>query len=116
MSKQHMEQLLLQKSQDKERNGMKTFRENFKLTNVLVKKVIKKEGLIKYYLYYIMKVLLFFSLFLSPFMVSKWKLAKEIKEEDNISITGLFESATDKGYFHILVANLIKLAIFISIC
>ena len=94
---------------------MKTFRENFKLTNVLVKKVIKKEGLIKYYLYYIMKVLLFFSLFLSPFMVSKWKLAKEIKEEDNISITGLFESATDKGYFHILVANLIKLAIFISI-
>ncbi len=94
---------------------MKTFKENFKLTNVLVKKVIKKEGLIKYYLYYIMKVLFFFSIFLSPFMVSKWKLAKEIKEEDNISITGLFESATDKGYFHILVANLIKLAIFISI-
>lgn len=95
---------------------MKDFIKYFKLTNLLVKKAIKKEGLIKFYLYYIMKILFSFSIFLSPFRVSEWALAHEIKDEDcNISLTGLFESATGKGYFHLLIANIIKLAIFLGI-
>ena len=94
---------------------MKTFMENFKIARILTKKALKKEGFVKYYIYYFMHIIFSLGFFLSPFLVSKWKLASEIKEENNISITGLFEPVSGKGYFHLLVANVIKFAIFLGV-
>ena len=94
---------------------MKNFRENFKIANVLAKKALKKEGVLKYSLYFLMRLIFSIGLFLSPFLVSTWKIASQIKEDNKISLTGLFEPVSGKGYFHLLMANVIKLAMFLGI-
>lgn len=94
---------------------MKNFRENFKIANVLAKKALKKEGVLKYSLYFLMRLIFSIGLFLSPFLVSTWKIASQIKEDNKISLTGLFEPVSGKGYFHLLMANVIKLAMFLGV-
>ncbi len=94
---------------------MKNFRENFKIANVLAKKALKKEGVLKYSLYFLMRLIFSIGLFLSPFLVSTWKIASQIKEDNKISLTGLFEPVSGKGYSHLLMANVIKLAMFLGV-
>ena len=94
---------------------MKNFRENFKIAKVLSRKALKKEGVLKYSLYYLMRLIFSMSILLSPFLVSTWKITSQIKEDNKISLTGLFEPVSGKGYFHLLVANLIKLALFLGV-
>ncbi len=94
---------------------MKAFMENFKIARIQSKKSLRKEGLVKFYLFYFVRIIFSLSVFLSPFLVSKWRLASEIKDENRISITGLFEPVSGKGYGHLLSANIIKRAIYLAI-
>ena len=94
---------------------MKAFMENFKIARIQSKKSLRREGLVKFYLFYFARIIFSLSIFLSPFLVSKWRLASEIKDENRISITGLFEPVSGKGYGHLLSANIIKRAIYLAI-
>ena len=94
---------------------MKAFMENFKIARIQSKKSLRREGLVKFYLFYFVRIIFSLSIFLSPFLVSKWRLASEIKDENRISITGLFEPVSGKGYGHLLSANIIKRAIYLAI-
>ena len=94
---------------------MKTFSENYKIAKVLAKKALKKDGFFKYSLYYLMKWMFTVIILLTPFLVSKWRIASQIKEDNKISLTGLFEPVSGKGYFHLLAANLIKIAMYVGV-
>lgn len=94
---------------------MQKFENSLKNAIRLSKESIKRDGIGKYYLILMMNFIFNISIFLSPYTVSKWEMANEIKKGNKISVTGLYDSASGKSYFSQLQANGLKIIMFLAI-
>ena len=94
---------------------MQNFKESLFIARTTSKEAIKRDGRGKYYLFFLMDLIYCFNILLTPFHVSKWEIANEIRKGNKISITNGYNSIYGKGYGSLLQANIIKRVIFFSL-
>ena len=94
---------------------MQKFGNSLRNAITISKESIKRDGIGKYYLFFMLNFLFNISLFLSPFRVSKWEMANEMKKGNKVSITNIYDNASGKRYFNQLQANVLKIAIFTAV-
>ena len=94
---------------------MQKFGNSLRNAITISKESIKRDGIGKYYLFFMLNFLFNISLFLSPFKVSKWEMANEMKKGNKVSITNIYDNASGKRYFNQLQANVLKIAIFTAV-
>lgn len=94
---------------------MQKFKNSLRNAITVSRESIKRDGIGKYYLLFMMNLIFSYSIFLSPFNVSMYEAANEMKKGNRITLTTLFDSASDKRFSKQLQANIVKFIMFLSV-